>query len=109
MKLNYSPSLLLTVASVLKITDSDSNHLFGKKPLILPTFGKIESVVPKDEPSMHSKLKIASVPCTLTSGHKAAWGGFQNSNVTKSYLENVVIRHRLDLVELRHFCMYPPF
>ena len=60
-------------------------------------------------PQCITKLQRASVPCTLARGYEAAWGGSQISNVTKSYLENVVIRHRLDLVELRHFCMYPPF
>ena len=63
--------------------------LFAKKPFNLPNVRKDRKVskVPKDEPSMHSKLKIESVLCTLTSGYKAAWGGFQISNVTKRYLE----------------------
>jgi hypothetical protein len=38
-------------------------------------------------PQCITKLKIASVPCTLARGYKAAWGGFQISNVTKNYLE----------------------
>ncbi len=74
----------------------------------MPTFGKIERCgVPKDEPSMDYKLKIASVPCTLTRGHKAAWGGFQILNVTKSYLEKRRHQEKIQTwLSYDTFCMH---